>query len=548
MALCFQLCYSPAAPAESLAVSLRRDAQVPDAILSLERATAAPKSGGGISTTTPASSVTVSTLTSAARSVSGAATASSGGPRRDQGPGPFGGAPPNASGTTFGQGSGASGVGSSLPSFARIGTKLGSTALLPTVRPAITKGRGEVQQRVTVWMSLGRLYHKLSYDRAQRMATITRYTRPTRAGAGGLSLPYRYLLSTETTRTWMARQVECNVTALRQYHWSTVDDLLSQPLDRVFDAREVELLRFWRTRMALIPCTARATASAFLSLLEDINRVLRPRETDREDVQRGRGDAALVSASPPTGLLGKMLEVSVGDAAVSTPILTKQVFVDIDPRRLSDRDEWGVLLYDSHYHEKRCFHFEMQWIVATGCLVRELVERMMTRADSFGFRLVPIPIAQSASVDEIRRPFHLPLLISIVSPVEGAPWRTAVGAGLSLSQAILTSYGFLENMHVDHAPVGVTLAPHDNATEYVHLSGLCFLRVVSDPPGFAWATNQTYSGPGRAGKRERNVDGSDGVSGEEADPKRALLQHLCELCGYVTNTCVSCAGTLRTPV
>jgi hypothetical protein len=52
--------------------------------------------------------------------------------------------------------------------------------------------------------------------------------------------------------------------------------------------------------------------------------------------------------------------------------------------------------YDSQYCPAVAFQLEVQWLVATGCLVNQMVDRWMNRAESRGFRLVPVPIANDA--------------------------------------------------------------------------------------------------------------------------------------------------------
>ena len=51
----------------------------------------------------------------------------------------------------------------------------------------------------------------------------------------------------------------------------------------------------------------------------------------------------------------------------------KNVFVDVDSSGHSDRIEWGSALYHTHYHPQAAFELELQWLVATGCVLGDLV-------------------------------------------------------------------------------------------------------------------------------------------------------------------------------
>ena len=51
----------------------------------------------------------------------------------------------------------------------------------------------------------------------------------------------------------------------------------------------------------------------------------------------------------------------------------KEVKVDVDANNVSDRDEWGTARYHSNYNPCAAFELEIQWLVATGAILGQLV-------------------------------------------------------------------------------------------------------------------------------------------------------------------------------
>ena len=56
----------------------------------------------------------------------------------------------------------------------------------------------------------------------------------------------------------------------------------------------------------------------------------------------------------------------------------KTAYVDITSGKGSDRTEWGNARYHAHYHAQAAFELELQWLVATGCILGELVRATLT--------------------------------------------------------------------------------------------------------------------------------------------------------------------------
>ena len=51
----------------------------------------------------------------------------------------------------------------------------------------------------------------------------------------------------------------------------------------------------------------------------------------------------------------------------------KLVVVDVDPIHKSEREEWGTARYHGNYCPTTAFELEVHWLVATGCILEDLV-------------------------------------------------------------------------------------------------------------------------------------------------------------------------------
>lgn len=51
----------------------------------------------------------------------------------------------------------------------------------------------------------------------------------------------------------------------------------------------------------------------------------------------------------------------------------KDVYVDVDTSRKSDRQEWGHIRYQSLFKPDEAFEITVQWIQATGSIITDLV-------------------------------------------------------------------------------------------------------------------------------------------------------------------------------
>ena len=95
--------------------------------------------------------------------------------------------------------------------------------------------------------------------------------------------------------------------------------------------------------------------------------------------------------------------------ATETPIVLKRdCTVDVDPKHQSDRREWATAHYHSFYNPHCLFELEIRWLVATSCILGDLISQWSVRtgtilgSNQVAFHLVPIPCDPFAEFDALR--------------------------------------------------------------------------------------------------------------------------------------------------
>lgn len=94
---------------------------------------------------------------------------------------------------------------------------------------------------------------------------------------------------------------------------------------------------------------------------------------------------------------------------MSSDAYMKLVNVDVDVNRRSNRVEWASAVYRSYYHPLCAFELEIQWEMATGSLLSELIFSWSKLANRFNCHLVPAPVD----------PFAVPLVANS-DPLRGS--------------------------------------------------------------------------------------------------------------------------------
>lgn len=89
-------------------------------------------------------------------------------------------------------------------------------------------------------------------------------------------------------------------------------------------------------------------------------------------------------------------------------VLKRDCNVDVDPKHISNRHEWATAHYHSFYNPHCLFELEIRWLVATSCILGDLITQWSQRTGTIlgtnqvAFHLVPIPVDPFAEFDALR--------------------------------------------------------------------------------------------------------------------------------------------------
>ncbi|XP_050411212.1 GATOR complex protein Iml1 isoform X2 [Patella vulgata] len=162
----------------------------------------------------------------------------------------------------------------------------------------------------------------------------------------------------------------------------------------------------------------------------------------------------------------------------------KFVNVDVDINKKSERLEWATARYHAYYRPNTAFELQVQWMVATGCLLGELVYSWTRKAVSSGFHFLPVPVdpfalPNSPNSDPLRGPKFVPLKMDTIFnddfEIQDLSENARQEQLLHFQQIIIKKFGFL--------PAGVYSAgviSDDTNTEvnqYVHCTGGMFIII-----------------------------------------------------------------------
>jgi len=99
---------------------------------------------------------------------------------------------------------------------------------------------------------------------------------------------------------------------------------------------------------------------------------------------------------------------SIDKDELSSIALKRNCNVDVDQKHVSDRREWAIAQYHAFYNPHCLFELEIRWLVATSCLLGDLItiwsQRIATilGGSQIPFHLVPIPCDPFAEFDPLR--------------------------------------------------------------------------------------------------------------------------------------------------
>ncbi|XP_021373105.1 DEP domain-containing protein 5-like isoform X1 [Mizuhopecten yessoensis] len=183
-------------------------------------------------------------------------------------------------------------------------------------------------------------------------------------------------------------------------------------------------------------------------------------------------------------------------------LLHKYVTIDVDVLDKSDRPEWATVRYHSYYSPTCAFQLQLQWMVATGSILGELVYSWARKMSSCGFHLIPVPVDPFAlpsapDSDSLRGPIFVPLDIdcltdgrAIITKGHGQSWREKLH---SFQIAIIKRFGFMPAGVRDISEDAYPMGQGEDYSHYVHCTGGNFVLMEDSHVSSPVAKDSPYS-------------------------------------------------------
>ncbi|KAG7307168.1 hypothetical protein JYU34_007319 [Plutella xylostella] len=171
--------------------------------------------------------------------------------------------------------------------------------------------------------------------------------------------------------------------------------------------------------------------------------------------------------------------------------LYKNTHLDIDINNKSDRIEWGHARYQATFRPDQAYEMCIQWAVASGNIVAELIFGWARKAQNCRLQMVPIPadplaLPFTAKSDPLRGPIYVPLhveglLRDNAALFEGFPEDTWLERLFLFQEAIVGRFGFIKctvestSLEQDSWGNGSSATVGDHL--YVHVTGNMFILI-----------------------------------------------------------------------
>ncbi|XP_049866618.1 GATOR complex protein Iml1 isoform X2 [Pectinophora gossypiella] len=162
--------------------------------------------------------------------------------------------------------------------------------------------------------------------------------------------------------------------------------------------------------------------------------------------------------------------------------LYKNTHLDIDVNNKSDRIEWGHARYQATFRPDQAYEMCIQWAVASGNIVAELIFGWARKAQTCKLQMVPIPADPLAlpftlKSDPLRGPIYVPLneeplLKHKTALFEGFPEDTWLERLFLFQEAIVGRFGFIK-CTVESTSHAAGVGDH----LYVHVTGNMFILI-----------------------------------------------------------------------
>ncbi|KJX92521.1 vacuolar membrane-associated protein IML1 [Zymoseptoria brevis] len=190
---------------------------------------------------------------------------------------------------------------------------------------------------------------------------------------------------------------------------------------------------------------------------------------------------------------------------VTGPVDAKEIMLsqvmqyNVDPQKKSDHLQIVDLHYDRIHNPENCYHIQLEWLGTSTKLVRDAISRWSGAVESYGLRLVQVPLEEASKFRE-HHPFDQPQPISLaITPpdkflatpliepttftpriVEDRHWyHKALLRKRDFVLDFEAASAFSSALHVRHS----WGTPNFAHTQFVHKSGLVLAQVLSDDTG-----------------------------------------------------------------
>jgi len=200
--------------------------------------------------------------------------------------------------------------------------------------------------------------------------------------------------------------------------------------------------------------------------------------------------------------------------------LSKEMRLDVDPRKRSNRPEIINLHYDRLHNPENCYHLELSWIDATSKLIEDAIVSWATMAEKYGLKLVEVPITEASSIETVE-PFRAPYRITLKARPPGAQSTnhynsTSFGPQTVVDRhfyqkSLLKKFNFVLDFEAaNDFPHNVDVAYSWGKLAYrypqfVHRSGI-ILAQITDDGNFLLLANRLYNTRSAASKDAGKFD------------------------------------------
>eukprot|EP01147_Barroeca_monosierra_P005080 gene5080-6979_t len=275
-------------------------------------------------------------------------------------------------------------------------------------------------------------------------------------------IPYRrrqmYTLSTRFRQHDQSKSKEYQV-----QKWFMLLTMLQTPLNiyELPSQHIVDCCQFWRVRYVITPSDKKTlTETECIANMQeiqgDLNQFLEQKYREKVPLADSRPEK--MSKGQGTIQITDLLDIQYIPAEKQASpysnehILSNAIWLNMTNQE-THRNEWAILYYDREYYADQCFHFEIQWIIATGANIKSLVRTFETKINRRDMKLTKIPIRQLKETCN-RNPFRIPRKIRLAwSPDESKILSRGNFSSHTFMHSVLHHLGFFLDMVKEESKV-----------------------------------------------------------------------------------------------